>query len=189
MRYPRRRRLGLPLATAASLALLAAPAQATHHDHLLPAAGQCAEESTPGAPRTDQRAAMRCLTNHARVAAGLKELSRSMTLGSSAADKAYDIMECQEFEHEACGLAPDHWIIDEGYVSGCGAWGAAENIGWGSGGLGAAREQMSGWLHSDVHRTNLLNPKYREHGVGIVQGSFLGRGDAQIWVHHFGYCD
>ena len=75
-----------------------------------------------------------------------------------------------------------------GYPGGSRAAGTAENISWGSGALGAARARMSGWLHSDGHRGNLLRAAYHDHGIGLAQGTFLGWSNAQIWVHHFGYC-
>ncbi|HVH86451.1 MAG TPA: CAP domain-containing protein [Terriglobales bacterium] len=42
---------------------------------------------------------------------------------------------------------------------------AAENIGFGD----DAETLQSGWMHSPLHRANLLNPVYTEMGVGIVR--------------------
>jgi len=42
---------------------------------------------------------------------------------------------------------------------------AAENVGFGD----DAETLQSGWMHSSGHRTNLLNPRYNQMGVGIVR--------------------
>jgi len=49
---------------------------------------------------------------------------------------------------------------------------AAENVGFGD----EAETLQSGWMHSPGHRTNLLNPRYTQMGVGIV------RSGNQLWA-------
>ena len=73
-----------------------------------------------------------------------------------------------------------------GYTAG-GCWGAGENIAWGTGSRGTVRSIMSAWLHSTGHRANILKSRYRDIGVGLRKGTFLGHGGAQVWTAHLGY--
>ena len=44
-----------------------------------------------------------------------------------------------------------------------------------------------GWLDSDGHRANLLNPRFRDHGVALRTGTLSGNAGAAVWVHQLGY--
>jgi uncharacterized protein YkwD len=112
-------------------------------------------------------------------------LGTSGQLMTAARIKARDIVTCGEFSHTACGRPFAYWMAKSGYAQGC--YGAGENIAWGSGSRGTVRETMRGWLNSSGHRANVLKPSFRDHGVGLVQGTFQGYGDAQLWVHELGY--
>jgi uncharacterized protein YkwD len=56
---------------------------------------------------------------------------------------------------------------------------AAENVAYG---FGDAAAVMSGWMNSAGHRQNILNPNYREIGIGYAQGAD-GR---PYWTQDFG---
>jgi uncharacterized protein YkwD len=127
---------------------------------------------------------MRCLVDFARTSEGLRPLKVRGTRLMAAADrKARDILRCGDFSHTACGRSFTFHM--RAYTTGC--YGAGENIAWGSGSLGTVRSIMSGWLHSDGHRANLLNPRYRHHGVALRTGALRGHAGAAVWVHHLGY--
>ena len=64
-------------------------------------------------------------------------------------------------------------IIDTGYLRGARSWLVGENIAWGSGILGTPRSLMNAWMNSPEHRDNILQPRYREIGVGADWGSPL----------------
>ena len=51
-----------------------------------------------------------------------------------------------------------------------------EDLAWGSGTLGTARAIVRAWMHSQGHRANILNRKYREMGVGVSLGVPGGAG-------------
>jgi uncharacterized protein YkwD len=43
----------------------------------------------------------------------------------------------------------------------------AENIAWGSLWLGTPRAIVSVWMHSAGHRANILDPHFRDTGIGV----------------------
>ncbi len=99
--------------------------------------------------------------------------------------KAADILRCDAFSHTACGRPFTFHMRATGFASGC--YGAGENIAWGSGRLGTVRSIMRSWLHSDGHRANVLDARFRKHGVALRTGSMSGHGGASVWVHQLGY--
>jgi uncharacterized protein YkwD len=56
---------------------------------------------------------------------------------------------------------------------------AGENVAYG---FGDAAAVMSGWMNSEGHRQNILNPNYKEIGIGYAQGAD-GR---PYWTQDFG---
>jgi Cysteine-rich secretory protein family len=46
-----------------------------------------------------------------------------------------------------------------------------ENLAWGTGALATPGSIMQAWMNSPGHRENVLNPDYREVGVGVVAGN------------------
>jgi uncharacterized protein YkwD len=172
--------LRLPLLAILVFLVLAAPAGAA--DRLLASPDRCGPQTDRGATPRAQEHAMRCMVNFARRAAGLSALRVGPgRLTTSADRKAADILRCGDFSHTACGREFTFHMK----VHGC--FGAGENIAWGSGSLGTVRSIMRSWLHSAGHRANLLNPRFREHGVALRTGSIGGQANAAVWVHQFGF--
>lgn len=132
-----------------------------------------------------QEAGMVCLLNYARQQAGLPSLTDSRKLDGSAANKAADILRCNQFSHEACGRDFLYWFRRTGYLS-SGCWWAGENLAWASGSLGSARSVMKSWLRSPTHRANLLGSEYNQFGISLRVGGLSGSSDAHVWVNHFG---
>ena len=182
-----RRSLSVLGVTAAALlsGIGGATASANHYDRLLAPTSSCPGQSNLAASIDTQKASMRCMHNYARTKAGRRRLAASTKLNSSAGSKARDLVRCGVFSHTACGRSWSYWLNRVGYTAGC--WGAGENIAWGSSYLGSVRRMMSMWLHSDGHRANILKARYRDLGLGLVQGTFQGYAGAQVWVAHFGY--
>jgi uncharacterized protein YkwD len=182
-----RRLLVLVSSLAALLAVTAGSAHAAGpYDRYLAPTTQCTPQTDRSASVDAQELAMRCMVNFARRAAGVSPLVGTNTkLMTSADRKAADILRCQQFSHTACGRPFTYHMQQVGYATGC--YGAGENIAWGSGSYGTVRSTMSGWLNSDGHRANILNPRFREHGVGLVTGTMSGYPGAAVWVNQFGY--
>lgn len=134
-------------------------------------------------PATVQEPVMGCMHNFARAKRGLRMVVGHQGLMRSADQKSADILRCQVFSHTACGRHTLHHFAQAGYlVTNC--WGAAENIATGSGGYAAtARSLMSGWLHSGVHRKNILDPRPTHLGLGLRKGD----DGSVVWAAHFGW--
>lgn len=60
-----------------------------------------------------------------------------------------------------------------------------ENLAWGSGDEARARAIVHAWLTSPTHRRTLLRPGFRKVGIGAVDASFLGIGDATVVTADF----
>ncbi|MDQ3433148.1 MAG: CAP domain-containing protein [Actinomycetota bacterium] len=181
------RRLTLiALTTALLIATTGGTASATHYHHLLAPSTSCPNQTNASLTTTDQETAMRCMHNYARAKVGRSALRSNSLVANSSDGKSYDILRCQAFSHTACGRSMLYHFKRVGYTS-CSTWRAAENIAWGSGSYGTVRSRMSGWLHSDGHRKNILSSSYRDLGIGLKKGTFKGYSGAQIWTGHFGY--
>jgi uncharacterized protein YkwD len=132
-----------------------------------------------------QEATMECMIEFARSAAGLPGLAGVPSLESSSADKAADIINCNEFSHTACGREFTYWFEQEGYGQAGGCWGSGENIAWGTGELGTVRSILTAWVNSPEHLENMLEDSYEEFGVGLEVGQLRGYEGAHVWVTHF----
>ena len=138
-------------------------------------------ESASASPAA-QAVTMLCLVNYGRRREGLKPLAQSPVLDVSAAEKALDIVRCDEFEHAACGKAPDEVAREVGYPGALG-----ENLYVAEGPLVVPRVALDKWLNSDGHRENLFRPEWRAIGLARLPDANVDRiSDGVIWVQHFG---
>lgn len=128
---------------------------------------------------------MRCMTNFARRHSGLRPLGRSAQLDRSAARKSADMIRCDDFSHEACHRRFTYWMERVGYIDESECWRAAENIAWGSGGLGSVRAIFKAWINSSGHRENILG-SFAQVGIGLQVGKLERFGGARVWTQHFG---
>ncbi len=126
---------------------------------------------------------MRCLVAYARDHAGAGRIAANRSLDKAAGRKAGDVMRC-EFSHTACGHPADLYPRRFGYASG--SWGWGENLAWGKGNRGTARQILIAWLNSPPHRETMLDGSYEHLGVGMKKGSYGGAKRASIWVMQVG---
>lgn len=117
-------------------------------------------------------------TNAERTKRGLPPLKRNANLTQAAQWLAKDMAERGYFDHtDRQGRNIGKRIPDFGYIN---YRMMAENIAMGQ---RSATEVVAGWMKSAGHRENLLNPEYREIGVGVT----LPRGKSRAhWVQDFG---
>ena len=189
----------------AALAVLITASSATgqrhgrsHHKHhagaktglarLLAPERACPGQSDPSRSAGAQEATMRCMLNYARRKAAHGQLADSPKLDSSAAEKANDIIRCDDFSHTACGRDFTFWFDQLGYIpaGGNGCWRAGENIAWGTGNLSTVRAIASAWIHSPEHLSNMLSSSFEQFGVGLEVGPLQGFEGVHVWVTHFG---
>ena len=115
------------------------------------------------------RMAVRCLLNRKRENHGLRRLGKSGRL-KEAAQRHTSYMENHScFAHECPGepsvlsrLKRVNYI-----VGGLRAWLYGENIAYGGSHLGTPKAIVRAWMHSPEHRHNILNPDFREIGIGF----------------------
>ena len=167
-------------AAGAALALIAAPADAS----LVAPTSSCDGQKNAKAPEKVQEKAMRCLINYARDHSGTHGVGSSKALERAAGVKAGDVMQCG-FSHTACGRPADLYARRYGYTSGS-SWRWGENLAWGRGKNGTAREILKAWLNSPPHRATMLDGSFNDAGIGLKQGGFNGHRNASVWVLEVG---
>jgi uncharacterized protein YkwD len=162
------RRTIAPAITAvlATCALLgpAAPAQAAAcaNADAQPTAGNLAE----------MRSATLCLLNAERTPRGLTALVENARLTDASQSYSQLMVAQQFFAHVTPGgVNLTQRLTSVGYVSDGTSWVIGENLAWGTGGLATPARIMQAWMESPGHRENVLEPGFREVGIGIVVGS------------------
>ena len=168
---PRISRL-VALAVAAILALLVA--------------GSMPEPAAAGSPCTkygevraeklrnrQARASIRCFVNRERKRRGLGKLDNDKRL-QRAAQKHTEVMVKKScFAHECKGepsLVSRLRSVD--YLIGALIrWTCGENIAYGGERYGTPKAIVKAWMNSPPHRANILNPAFKDVGVGFMPGT------------------
>ncbi len=127
----------------------------------------------------DQGAKIIARTNQVRIEQGLPELKVSSLLVHSAEAKAIDMEQQGYFSH----VSPDghrlsFFLAKAGYPY----IEAGENLAMG---FSDADGAMNGWMKSPTHYANLVDPAFREIGVGIEGGVYQGKPTVFV-AQHFG---
>lgn len=124
------------------------------------------------------RADMLARANVERAAAGRPPLALDSRLNEAAQQHAEDMLLHSYYNHTSPqGSHPADRVRETGYVAQI----VGENI---ARGPFTVNEVMDNWLQSQDHRRNLLNPAYRDFGVGIAVGR-NAVGYTVIWVQDF----
>lgn len=119
------------------------------------------------------------LTNEKRIAAGLSTLTYNSTLAGAAYTKGTDMINRDYWAHVAPdGTQPWKFFSDFGYKYRY----AGENL---ARDFTNATSAVDAWMNSPTHRENILNSKYKEIGIGVVEGDLAGV-DTTIIVQFFG---
>src|SRR5919199_4055555 len=117
------------------------------------------------------------LTNAERQKAGLAPLAANAQLANAAQAYSEVLASTGCFEH-TCGPVPD--FAERDVQAGYTGWTAiGENI---AAGYPSPEAVVAGWMASPGHRANILNPDYRELGVGLSSGGKYGA----YWTQEFG---
>jgi uncharacterized protein YkwD len=171
---PRRlRRLAVPLVAACSLtgAAAATPAHA---------AAPC---SAPVSTTTTTL----CLINVERHKAGVRQVRVDARLYRAAVRHSRDMVVNHYFAHESRdGGRFTARIARTGWMSGRGHWRVGENLAWGSGAQADPHSIVAAWMRSAGHRHNMLNPRFRVIGIGVVSGVPVGKNAGRTYTTDFG---
>jgi uncharacterized protein YkwD len=146
----------------------------------------CRGGDDPSSDRSAQRRTMSCLVNYARAARGLAPVVPAGDLGSSAAQKARQIVLCG-FDHDPCHVGADLVFRRSGYGRGFAGVAYGENIALMSSASASPRVILNAWLNSPEHRENLFRADWTEEGVALLDEATVGGQEGvTVWVSHFG---
>lgn len=134
----------------------------------------------PGSARPPGNASLRtvskavvCEINLERRSRGLAAVSGEPRLSRAARRHARSMVRLGFFSHTSPGGGTmSERLRANGY--GGGRWAAGETLGWGSGDAATPHGVVSMWMGSPPHRAILLEPGYRDVGIGVALGNPFG---------------
>ena len=119
------------------------------------------------------------LTNIQRTSAGLSEVKLDTKLSAAATQKAADMFARNYWAHiSPVGTQPWYFITESGYSYRY----AGENL---ARDFSDAKSVVDAWVASLSHRENLLNSRYQDIGIAIIDGQLEGR-ETTLVVQFFG---
>jgi uncharacterized protein YkwD len=129
-----------------------------------------------------------CDINVYRAQNGLRPLRWDWRLWRAAQNQADDMAANHYAGHRSAnGMSLSDRVQPTGYIPTVPPWLLGENIGWGTSVMSTPASIVLGWLESPEHRENMLDPQFRDVGVGINQGAVKQKGQSGvIYVADFG---
>lgn len=102
--------------------------------------------------------------NNQRTRMGLETLTENELLMQAAQTKAQDMFRVQYWAHTSpSGTEPWDFITKSGYSYSV----AGENL---AKDFAITSDMVNAWMNSSSHQANILNPKYSETGIAVVNG-------------------
>jgi len=137
------------------------------------------------------RVATLCLINRERTMRGERPLRPNRRLRRAAQAHSQSMAFGDYFEHVGpSGQTPLARMRSVGYISSSRVgFQVGENIAWGTLGLSTPRAIVASWMASPGHRANILDPHYRETGIGVSPHPISSRAHGQagaIYTQDFG---
>ena len=109
------------------------------------------------------------MANQDRIANGLEPLSLNPQLVEAAQKKALDMLNQNYFAHTSpIGINPWYWLEKVGYKYSA----AGENL---AKDFVESEYVHDAWMDSSSHKANILNSKYQDIGVAVVEGDMNGK--------------
>lgn len=119
--------------------------------------------------------ALQCLINGVRVRHGLRAVRANGRLRLAARRHADDMVAHDFFAHDSPGgTTVASRVRRAGYLGGGREWWLGEALAWGRASAGAPHAILEGLLRSPPHRAILLDPNFRDLGVGVARGAPSG---------------
>jgi len=171
--------LVLAVALLAAVLIAAAPARAQ-------AACSSASLTAGEAPAGAVEAAITCLVNGERAARGLETVGRAGALDAVARRHASDMVTRRYFAH----VSPTNGTVEKrarrgGYLT-APCWALGEDLGWAPPSVASPQAVVEAWMESPGHRAVILDPDFRELGIGIVGEAPTGDGAGATFVLEMG---
>jgi uncharacterized protein YkwD len=137
------------------------------------------------------RAATLCLINRERTRRGEHPLRPNARLRRAAEAHSQSMAFDDYFEHVGPrGQTPLARMRAVGYISSKRlSFEVGENIAWGTLWLATPRAIVAAWMASPGHRANILDPRYRETGIGVSPHPLSSQAHGQpgaIYTQDFG---
>jgi uncharacterized protein YkwD len=136
------------------------------------------------------RAATLCLINRERTIRGERPLRPNRRLRRAAQAHSRSMAFDDYFQHVGPGgVTPAARLRAVGYISSHVGFEVGENIAWGTLSLSTPRAIVASWMASPGHRANILDPHYRETGIGVSPHPLSSRAHGQagaIYTQDFG---
>ena len=136
-----------------------------------PAAAACdGADARPSSDNLAQaRSAVVCLMNEERARRGVGPLDADARLDKAAKRHSTDMRKHRYFDHVSPAGRTD---VHRARAAGYGRFRSlGENLAWGTGVLATPRSIVRSWMDSAGHRRNILDPGFRDVGVGIALGA------------------
>jgi uncharacterized protein YkwD len=135
-------------------------------------------------------AATFCLINVQRTRHGLVALRQNADLARSSTRHSEDMVSGDYFDHVSPGgETPLARIKASTYLTRRSAYMVGENIALGTMQLATPAAIVASWMGSAPHRANILNPDFRDSGIGIVAqapGRYSGGQQGATYTQQFG---
>jgi uncharacterized protein YkwD len=162
----------LGVAAVASLMLAASPAPAGITAPRAETTCQLATVPAADSSARELRKSIRCLINEERAVHGFGKLARNRPLQSAGQRHTRAMVDTGCLAHRCPNEADlETRLRQAGYFEGADSWRFAENTGCGL----SAEAMVANWLASLYHRVNILDPDFREIGVGVSHRKVPGR--------------
>jgi uncharacterized protein YkwD len=131
-------------------------------------------------------ASVNCLINDIRSSRGLPALTRSPELQAIAQRHGADMVTRRYFAH----VSPTGGTVDKrarraGYLDGP-CWVLGEDLGWAPPAIASAQAVVDAWMESPTHRAVILDPRFREIGIGLVAAAPVGDSAGATFVLELG---
>lgn len=162
---------------AVAAAAFSSPAAAAEPFAVAAAGQRCAHASSAPSSMSTRSAthALQCLINGVRRQHGLRAVRANARLGAAARRHAGDMAAHDFFAHESPRTGSmEARVSRAGYLRSVREWWLGEAIAWGQAERGAPRAILKGLLASPPHRAILLDPAFRDVGVGVARGAPTG---------------
>ena len=131
-----------------------------------------------------------CLINAERTARDLVPLTFNRKLALAGDGYAQAMIAGKFFSHEGPGGdSPADRVLAQHYAPGDEQWQIGETLAWGSAERSTPRAIVQGWMNSPVHVKVLLDPSFREVGIGIRFGAPVAPaplGESATYAAEFG---
>jgi uncharacterized protein YkwD len=133
-----------------------------------PAFAFAQSSSTSVSVDVELRSSIVALTNTDRSTSSLSPLTENAALTAAAQKKADDMLARGYFAHVSPqGGTPWQWFHASGYSYIY----AGENLAMN---FYTASDVEAAWMNSPTHRANIVDAHYKEMGIGIARGTYMG---------------